>query len=98
MRHTYLLLCSDNTLYTWITTDLDRRIFEHNESDLGAKYTKIRRPVQLIWSKEFETRSEASKEEWRIKKMKREEKQQLCSSLSLVPLEGIKEVPKAEDL
>jgi len=69
MYFVYILECADQTFYTGITTDLDRRIKEHNSSKLGAKYTKIRRPVKLIYSKEFINRSEASIEESRIKKL-----------------------------
>ena len=46
----YILKCSDNTLYTGITTDIERRIKEHNSSNKGAKYTKTRRPVKLFYS------------------------------------------------
>ncbi|MEI7620194.1 MAG: GIY-YIG nuclease family protein [Candidatus Falkowbacteria bacterium] len=67
----YILECSDSTFYTGITTDLKRRVEEHNSSDLGAKYTRGRRPVKLIYSQEFESRSTASKEETRIKKLSR---------------------------
>lgn len=74
MYFVYILECSDSTFYTGITTNLDRRIKEHNSSKLGAKYTKVRRPVKLIYSKEFENRSEASIEESRIKKLSRTEK------------------------
>jgi len=74
MYFVYILQCVDDSLYTGITTDLDRRIKEHNDSKLGAKYTKIRRPVKLVYSKEFIDRSEASKEEARIKKLSRQQK------------------------
>ena len=67
----YILKCSDKTLYTGITTDLKRRIAEHNSSKLGTKYTSSRRPVKLVYSKKFKNRSTASKEETRIKKLKR---------------------------
>ncbi|MFZ2193050.1 MAG: GIY-YIG nuclease family protein [Candidatus Moraniibacteriota bacterium] len=70
----YILRCVDKTLYTGITTDLERRILEHNEKKLGAKYTASRRPVRLVYSKEFKSRSAASKEEMRIKKLKRVQK------------------------
>ena len=71
----YMVKCSDNTLYTGITTNLERRLEEHNGSDRGAKYTKARRPVTLVYSEEYENRSEASKREYAIKKrMSREEK------------------------
>jgi putative endonuclease len=74
MYFVYILKCSDGTLYTGITTNLERRIREHNGSKTGAKYTKARRPVELIYSKEFADRSAALIEEARIKKLKREEK------------------------
>jgi len=61
MYFLYILQCADQTLYTGITTDLDRRIKEHNSSKLGAKYTKIRRPLKLVYSQQFTDRSEASK-------------------------------------
>ena len=71
----YLLHCADNTLYTGITTDLKRRVEEHNSSSKGAKYTKARRPVVLVYSEVYVNRSEASKREYFIKKkMSREEK------------------------
>lgn len=76
--HTYILKCSDDTLYTGITTDIDRRIEEHNGLDKnkkGAKYTSARRPVKLVYSEVFEDRSSASKEEYRIKSMTRKEKE-----------------------
>lgn len=74
MYHLYILKCSDNTLYTGITTDLDRRISEHNTSIKGSKYTRVRRPVVLVYSKKFKDRSKASIAEAKIKKMTREEK------------------------
>lgn len=74
MYFVYILECSDHTFYTGITTNLDRRVKEHNNSKLGAKYTKVRRPVRLIYSREFNNRSEASIEEARIKKLSRSEK------------------------
>ena len=74
MYYLYILRCADDTLYTGITVDLARRVGEHNSSKLGAKYTKYRRPVELVFSKRFRTRSSASKEECRIKSLTREEK------------------------
>jgi putative endonuclease len=76
----YIILCSDETMYTGITTNLERRIREHNSSKLGAKYTKSRRPVKLIYSKEFINRSESLKEESRIKKLSRKDKTKLVNS------------------
>lgn len=74
MYHLYILKCSGNTLYTGITTNLSRRVKEHNSSKLGAKYTRGRQPVKLVYSKKFTNRSKALKEEMRIKKLSREEK------------------------
>lgn len=74
MYYLYILKCSDLTLYTGITTDLKRRIEEHNSSKLGAKYTKARRPVRLIFSKRFKNRSKASIYEAHVKKMSRSDK------------------------
>lgn len=77
MYHLYILRCADKTFYTGITVDLERRIGEHNSSKLGAKYTKGRRPVRLVYSKKFKSRSSALKEECRIKKLSRAEKMEI---------------------
>ncbi|MFC1756524.1 GIY-YIG nuclease family protein [Patescibacteria group bacterium] len=77
MYYLYILKCADKTLYTGITTDLDRRISEHNDTKLGAKYTSSRKPVKLVYSKKFKNRSSASKEETRIKKLKKPQKLEL---------------------
>ncbi|MEI7810679.1 MAG: GIY-YIG nuclease family protein [bacterium] len=74
MYYLYILKCADETLYTGITTDLDRRLMEHNTSKKGAKYTMARRPVEIVYSKRFKNRSNASKEEARIKKLTKAEK------------------------
>ncbi len=73
----YILECSDNTLYTGITTNLERRLDEHNTSAKWAKYTKARRPVKLIYSEESSSRSEATKREMEIKKLSKTEKEKL---------------------
>ena len=78
--YVYILECADRTLYCGITTDIDRRVDEHNSSIKGAKYTKARRPVSLVYYCERKNKSEASKEEYRIKELKREEKIKLISS------------------
>lgn len=75
----YILECADGTLYTGITTDMERRLLEHNSSTLGAKYTSARRPVELVYTKIFKDRSAASIEESRIKKLSREEKLELVA-------------------
>ena len=78
MYFVYILKCADETLYTGIATELERRIEEHNSSDKGAKYTRVRRPVRLVYSEEYPDRSSASKREYVIKKkMSRAEKLEL---------------------
>ena len=69
----YMLECSDSTIYTGITNDLENRIKVHN-SGKGAKYVKTRLPVKLLWNIESENRSEASKLEIKIKKLSRIQK------------------------
>lgn len=76
--YVYILQCSDNTLYTGITTDLDRRLYEHNKG-IGAKYTRGRLPVKITWFSEHSNRSEASKEEYRIKQLTKNNKKQLIN-------------------
>ena len=70
----YIVECSDGTYYTGITTDIDRRILEHNYSFKSAKYTRSRRPVRLVYEESHADRSLASKREYQIKKMKRKDK------------------------
>ena len=70
----YIVECSDKSLYTGITVDLDRRVLEHNTSNKGAKYTRPRRPVQLVYSETYEDRSSASKRESALKKLSRSDK------------------------
>jgi len=77
MYHVYIVQCADDTFYTGIAKELHRRIKEHNSSEKGAKYTKARRPVTLVYHEEHEDRSSASKREYAIKKMRREEKKVL---------------------
>ena len=74
MWFVYILECADGTLYTGITTDLERRVKEHNTSPKGAKYTRNRRPVKLVYNEEAEDKSSASKREYQIKKLSRKEK------------------------
>lgn len=71
--YTYILKCSDDTLYTGYTDDVNKRLATHN-SGKGAKYTKARLPVTLVYFEEYETKSEAMKREAAIKKLTRQEK------------------------
>ena len=71
----YVVKCSDNSFYTGITTDITRRLYEHNTTSKGAKYTRSRRPVELIYWIDFKDRSTAAKAEARFKKLSRKEKE-----------------------
>ena len=75
----YVVRCSDCTLYTGVTTDADRRLHEHNSTNKGAKYTRVRRPVVLIYSEEYENRSAAQKAEHQFKKLTRKQKEERIS-------------------
>ena len=77
--YVYILKCQDDSLYTGITTDVDRRVKEHNQNKIGAKYTKVRRPVRLVYHEIYQNRSEATKREVEIKKLSRLEKHHLFS-------------------
>jgi putative endonuclease len=78
MHYVYIVRCSDDTLYTGYTNDLNRRIKMHNDGQ-GAKYTKGRRPVKLVYSEKFKSKSKAMKREYEIKKFRRIEKEKLFS-------------------
>ena len=69
----YIVECNDGTLYTGTSIDVNKRILTHNKGK-GAKYTRTRKPVVLVASFEFEDRSKACKEEYRIKQLSRQEK------------------------
>ncbi|DAB31005.1 MAG TPA: hypothetical protein CFH84_00940 [Sulfurimonas sp. UBA12504] len=73
----YMLRCADTTLYTGVTKDLDRRVHEHNTSLKGAKYTRARRPVTLVYSENCEDKSRALQREYQIKKLSRLQKEGL---------------------
>ena len=85
----YLMRCSDNSLYAGITTDLTRRLNEHNNSKLGAKYTRIRRPVTLAYAETSDNRSLASKREYQLRKLSKAKKEQLVTEY-LVQLDKLK--------
>ena len=73
MNYVYLLRCADDTLYCGWTTDLEHRVRVHN-SGRGAKYTRSRTPVKLVYFEEFEDRKEALSREWHLKRLTRDEK------------------------
>ena len=76
MNYVYILKCADDTLYCGWTTDPDARLKAHN-SGRGAKYTRSRTPVEMVYLEEFENKHEALSREWHIKRMSREEKMKL---------------------
>lgn len=73
MYYTYILKCKDDSLYTGYTTNLEKRLLAHNNG-LGAKYTKSRTPVELVYVEQFESKSEAMSREYQIKQLSRQEK------------------------
>jgi putative endonuclease len=77
----YILRCSDNSLYCGSTTDLDHRVEAHN-AGTGARYTRSRLPVQLVWHLKKASKSQAFKEEFRIKRLQKGEKELLVASYS----------------
>lgn len=78
MVYVYIVRCKNNSLYTGWTTDLKRRIKEHN-SGIGAKYTRANRPVELVYFEEMEDKYEATKREYAIKQLTKEKKELLVS-------------------
>ncbi len=79
----YLLRCADNTLYCGVTTDLARRVRQHNgEMAGGARYTRARRPVTLVLARDFPSRGEAQRVEARVKKARAEKRLALLESLA----------------
>ena len=104
MNYTYIVKCADSTLYTGWTNDLDKRIKAHN-SGKGAKYTKTRRPVKLVYYEEHETKNEAMSREYAIKHLTRKEKEilikgngNLCGSWMVKPCVRKKLLKYARDV
>jgi putative endonuclease len=79
--HVYVAKCSDNSLYCGITTDVDRRIYEHNFSKKAAKYTRSRRPVKLIFKSASMSRSSAASVEAKFKKLRTDKKKKIVNDL-----------------
>ena len=75
-HHVYVLRCSDDTFYTGYTTDVERRVAEHDAGE-GAKYTRGRTPVELVHVETYESRSAAMSREYEIKQLSRREKERL---------------------
>ena len=79
MNYTYILQCKDGTYYTGWTNNLEKRLKDHNDGK-GAKYTKPRRPVVLVYHETFQTKEEAMRREYAIKHMTRAEKVKFIQS------------------
>lgn len=95
MQYTYIVECRDGTLYTGWTTDLEKRIKAHNTGK-GAKYTKNRAPVRLVYYEEYETKQEALKREYAIKQLSRRDKLELIAKRKLTVVTG--DTPKPSQL
>ena len=78
MNYTYIVECADGTYYCGWTKDLEKRIADHNAGK-GAKYTRPRLPVKLVYYEEFETKEEAMSREWHIKRLTRRQKEELVA-------------------
>lgn len=80
--YVYIVRCADNSLYTGVTTNLVRRVREHNMGNKGSKYVRTRRPVRVVYKKRFTTRSKASQREAAIKILSKQQKEGLISAFS----------------
>lgn len=84
----YILRCADNSLYTGISNDVERRLIEHNtDNKKGARYTRTRRPVDLVYAEECDDRAHASTREYHLKKLSRKDKMQLIGRAAPVRVE-----------
>ena len=79
MNYTYIVRCKDDTLYCGWTNNLEKRIASHN-TGTGAKYTKTRLPVELVYFESFDTKEEAMRREYAIKQLSRKEKLKLIEN------------------
>ena len=79
--YVYMVRCNDGTLYTGITNDLEKRVDAHNSGKDGARYTRSRRPVELVYSQQVESKSAAAKLEYQFKKLPRSKKKKLIALL-----------------
>ena len=82
LNYTYIVRCSDGTYYTGWTNNLAKRIKAHNDGK-GAKYTKARRPVELVYYESFPTKQEAMSREWHIKQYSKNKKESLIKNLDI---------------
>ncbi len=78
----YMVRCADDTLYTGVTTDIERRLHEHNGSARGARYTRARRPVKIVWQEESASRAAACRREYEVRHYDRRKKLSLLAEYS----------------
>jgi putative endonuclease len=83
--YVYMLRCRDGSLYTGITTDLERRLHEHNHGRRGARYTRARRPVTLVWAEPQDTRADATRREYHLRNLGTDAKRSLIAGSTLPP-------------
>jgi putative endonuclease len=83
--YVYMLRCRDGSLYTGITTDLERRLHEHNHGRRGARYTRARRPVTLVWAEPQDTRADAMRREYHLRNLGADAKRSLIAGSTLPP-------------
>lgn len=83
--YVYILRCADDTLYTGVTTDLRRRFYEHNSPHGGARYTRSRQPVRMVYAEAASNRSEACRREYQLKRFSRASKEALIAGSSPHP-------------
>lgn len=81
--YVYILECQDGTYYTGYTNDLEKRLKEHNESKRGARYTRYKRPVRVVWQKEYKYLCYAMRAEYKIKQLNRKQKGSLIKGRRL---------------
>lgn len=94
--YVYILQCADSSLYTGVTTDIERRVYEHNHSKLAAAYTRARRPVKVVYSETQLDRATACKREAEIKSLSRQEKQTLITQANNVLITPINDTQKSQ--
>lgn len=82
MNYTYIVECKDGTFYTGWTNNIEKRVRDHN-SGKGAKYTRARKPVTLVYYESFETKAEAMRREYAIKQMNRIQKERLIKNMDV---------------
>ena len=87
--HVYIVRCADDSLYTGVAIDVARRVQEHNESPKAAKYTRARRPVELVYSESVPDRATAMKREYAIKQLSVAEKQRLLETVDQASISGM---------